>query len=125
MDGTTMSIDRRKFGAKVFEAIGGASVLLSTGAAIAADESTPAADQAATAATSPRANRIAVSTYSFWRFRDDFKLSIDECIDEAARMGFDGVEILHMQMDNEDSGYLQRLKRHAFLNGLDLCGFST
>lgn len=70
-------------------------------------------------------NRIAVSTYSFWRFRDDSKLSIETCIDEAARMGFDGVEILHIQMESEEPGYLQRLKQRALVNGLDLCGFST
>jgi sugar phosphate isomerase/epimerase len=80
-------------------------------------------------ADTPRSSRggypIIVSTYSFWRFRDDSKLSIDECIDEAARMGFDGVEILHMQMESEEPGYLQQLKRHAFVNGLSLSGFST
>jgi sugar phosphate isomerase/epimerase len=73
----------------------------------------------------PRGNPIAVSTYSFWRFKDDSKLSIERCIDEAARMGFDAVEILHIQMESEEAGYLQRLKRRAFLNGLSLCGFST
>lgn len=70
-------------------------------------------------------HRIAVSTYSFWRFKEDSKLSIERCLDEAARMGFDGVELLKYQMQSEERGYLQRLKRHAFLNGLDLCGFST
>jgi sugar phosphate isomerase/epimerase len=70
-------------------------------------------------------NPIAVSTYSFWRFKEDSKLSIEKCIDEAARMGFQGVEILHRQMENEEPGYLQRLKQRAFVNGLDLCGFST
>ena len=40
-------------------------------------------------------------------------------------MGFDAVEILHIQMTREDNGYLQRLKRQAFVNGLALCGFST
>jgi sugar phosphate isomerase/epimerase len=80
-----------------------------------------------TAQASPRGggNPIAVSTYSFWRFKDDSKLSIEKCIEEAARMGFNGVEILHIQMENEDPGYLQRLKQLAFVNGLDLCGFST
>lgn len=72
-----------------------------------------------------RPNPIAVSTYSFWRFRQDSKLSIEDCIDQAAEMGFDGVEILHIQMEGESNGYLQRLKRRAFVNGLDLCGFST
>lgn len=69
--------------------------------------------------------RFAVSTYSFWRFRRDSKLPIETCIDLAAEMGFDGVEILHIQMQGEDNAYLQRLKRRAFVNGLDLCGFST
>lgn len=41
-------------------------------------------------------------------------------------MGFDGVEILHIQMfDDESRKRLQRLKQQAFVNGLDLCGFST
>jgi len=72
-----------------------------------------------------RANPIAVSTYSFWRYRDDSKLSIEQCIDLAAEMGFDAVEILHIQMEDESNQYLQKLKRRAFVNGLDLCGFST
>lgn len=54
-------------------------------------------------------NRIAVSTYSSWRFKDDLKLSIERCIDEAARMGFDGIEFLLYQMEIEEPGYLQRL----------------
>ena len=73
----------------------------------------------------PLGNRIAVSTYSFWRFRDDSKLSIEQCIDLAAEMGFDGVEILHVQMQDESNRTLQRLKQRAFRSGLDLCGFST
>lgn len=72
----------------------------------------------------PPRNRIAVSTYSFWHFREE-KVPIESCIDKAAAMGFDGVEILHVQMSSESNDYLQRLKRQAFVNGLDLCGFST
>jgi hypothetical protein len=41
------------------------------------------------------------------------------------RMGFDGVELLHIQMESEEPAYLQRLKQRALVNGLDLCGFST
>jgi len=70
-------------------------------------------------------NRIAVSTYSFWRFKKNLKLPIETCIDEAAAMGFDGVEILHIQMEKESNEYLQNLKRRALINGLDLCGLST
>lgn len=40
-------------------------------------------------------------------------------------MGFDGVELLHVQMASEDPAYLQDIKRRAFVNGLDLMGFST
>ena len=73
-----------------------------------------------------RPNPIGVSTYSFWRFngpREDYP--IEQCIDQAAEMGFDGVELLHIQMTSEEPGYLQSLKRRAFTNGLDLMGFST
>lgn len=110
-----MSIDRRTFvkTAACGAATLGASASLAEGVAVALT----------TSAT--RRNPIAVSTYSFWRFRDDSKLSIEQCIDEAARMGFDAVEILHIQMESEEPGYLQRLKQRAFVNGLDLCGFST
>ncbi len=73
-----------------------------------------------------RPNRIGVSTYSFWRFNGPkHEVSIESCIDQAAEMGFDGVEILHVQMTSEEPKYLQGLKRRAFLNGVDLMGFST
>lgn len=70
-------------------------------------------------------NRIAISTYSFWRYRDDSKFTIPKCIDLAARMGFDAVEILRVQMEEDSPAYLQQLKQRAFINGLDLCGMST
>ena len=73
---------------------------------------------------SSRSNPIAVATYSFWRFKDGLKLKIEECIDKAAAFGFDGVDILHMQMHREDDSYLQELKRHALINGIALCGLS-
>ena len=41
-------------------------------------------------------------------------------IDEAARLGFDAVEILHRQMEDESAGYVNKLKRQAFALGLDL-----
>jgi sugar phosphate isomerase/epimerase len=94
-----------------------------TTAAVAA--TTPLPLQAESSETKSRPNRIGVSTYSYWRFRDDSKLSIEECIDLAADAGFDGVEILHMQMQDESNGALQRIKQRAFRSGMDLCGFST
>jgi len=39
--------------------------------------------------------------------------------------GFDGVEVLHIQMQDESNSALQAIKRRAFMQGLDLCGFST
>ncbi|MFO0843556.1 MAG: sugar phosphate isomerase/epimerase family protein [Gemmataceae bacterium] len=72
-----------------------------------------------------RANRIAVSTYSFWQFRHKHLRDVEACVDLAAEMGFDGVEVLHRQMTDESNAALQKIKRRAFLNGLDLCGFST
>ncbi|MCZ6795806.1 MAG: sugar phosphate isomerase/epimerase [Planctomycetota bacterium] len=71
-----------------------------------------------------RPNRIGVSTYSFWQFRGA-KTPIEKCIDLAAEMGFDGVELLHVQMPADDNATLQKLERQAFANGLDLMGFST
>ena len=46
----------------------------------------------------PRPNRIGVSTYSFWHFRGD-PTPIETCLEQASEMGFDGVEILHVHME--------------------------
>jgi len=71
-------------------------------------------------------NRIGVSTYSFWQFNGPREESpIEKCIDDAARMGFDGVEFLLVQMTSEENPYLQSLKKRAFHAGLDIMGFST
>jgi L-ribulose-5-phosphate 3-epimerase len=114
MEGAAMFVDRRGFLCGAAVGLAGANSL----AAAAAD-----AAEATDERPAPR-NRMAVSTYSFWHFREE-KTPIEACLDKAAAMGFDGVEILHVQMTDETNGYLQRLKRQAFINGLDLCGFST
>ena len=85
----------------------------------------PAAGAAEDSAPPRRGTRIAGSTYSYWRYRDDSKLTIEQCIDLASETGFDGVEILHVQMEDESNAALQRIKQRAFRSGLDLCGFST
>ena len=41
-------------------------------------------------------------------------------IEDAARLGFDGVEILHRQMTDETPAYVNKLKQAAFRNGLAL-----
>jgi sugar phosphate isomerase/epimerase len=40
-------------------------------------------------------------------------------------MGFDGVEILQMQMEDFSPAAMQKIKRKAFMAGVDLMGFST
>ncbi len=73
-----------------------------------------------------RPNPIGVSTYSFWQFNGPREnVPIEKCIDDAARMEFDGIELLLVQMTSEDNTYLQKIKRRAFHAGLDLMGFST
>ena len=37
-------------------------------------------------------NPIGISTYSYWRFNDDSKLAIEDCIRHSAEFGFDGCE---------------------------------
>jgi len=69
-------------------------------------------------------NPIALATYSFWRFKEGLKFPIEKCIDLAAEMGFDGIDVLHIQMDREDDQYLQELKQRALINGIALCGLS-
>ena len=83
---------------------------------------------ARTQSTTRRANPIAVSTYSYWRYREGERLAVDRCIELAGEMGFDAVELLEIQMSDEQrqSGkYLQGLKRRALIHGMDLCGMST
>jgi sugar phosphate isomerase/epimerase len=63
--------------------------------------------------------RIAVSTYSYWHFRQP-KFPIEKVIEDAARLGFDGVEILHRQMESESAAYMNKLKQLAFRHGLAL-----
>lgn len=67
--------------------------------------------------------RFAVSTYSYWHFKKE-RYPIDKVIVEAARLGFDGVEVLHRQMTDESPAYLNQLRRSALLHGVSLAMFS-
>jgi sugar phosphate isomerase/epimerase len=62
---------------------------------------------------------LGVSTYSYWHFKGE-PTPIEECMDHSASLGVVGVELLHRQMASEEPGYLNRLKRRAFLNGQSL-----
>ena len=107
-----MKVDRRRF----LAATAGASVVPAAVARAAAP---------APAGPATRANRVAVSSYSFWQFRHDDLRDLGQCIDLAAEIGFDGFEVLHRQMTDESNGALQGLKQRAFRHGLPLMGFST
>lgn len=116
----TMNIDRRKFvlGSAAAAAFGTFSSI--GGTASGADPSTEVDTSGAR-----RGNPIAVSTYSFWRYRAAERMTIDRCIALAAEIGFDAVEILEKQMHRRDDSYVQQLKRQAFTAGMPICGMST
>ncbi len=69
--------------------------------------------------------KLGIATYSYWHFKPP-KVSIETVIEKAAEIGVEGLDILHQQMDIPDKepltpahrSYLQKLKRHAFHNGI-------
>ena len=77
------------------------------------------ANKPAGKASGHQAIRLIVSTYSYWHF-EPVKYPVEKVIENAARIGFDGVEILHRQMENETVPYMNKLKRMAFERGLAL-----
>jgi sugar phosphate isomerase/epimerase len=70
-------------------------------------------------AAKPFRIRLATSTYSYWHFRPQ-KYPVEKVIEQAAQLGFDGVEVLHRQMAEESPAYLNRLKQIAFRNSVAL-----
>jgi L-ribulose-5-phosphate 3-epimerase len=63
--------------------------------------------------------KLGISTYSYWHFKPP-KTSIETVIEKASELGVGGVDVLHRQMESEERGYLEKLKRTAFTNGIDL-----
>lgn len=61
--------------------------------------------------------KLSISSYSYWHFKGD-KFPIEKVIDEAVKLGVEGIDILHRQMESDDNAYLQKLKKHAFVNGI-------
>jgi L-ribulose-5-phosphate 3-epimerase len=78
-----------------------------------------ASAQPAASPSAVKGTRIATSTYSYWHFKTE-KYPIERVIENAAKLGFDGVEILHRQMADESTAYCNRLKQLAFKHGLAL-----
>jgi L-ribulose-5-phosphate 3-epimerase len=102
------------------EGVSSASRRSFLGAATAAISVNPLAAQTVPKAKSPH---FAVSSYSYWHFHGE-RYPIERVIDQAATLGFDGVEILHRQMLDESPETLTRLKRAALLHGVALVMFS-
>src|SRR5690242_12678166 len=71
--------------------------------------------------------KLGIATYSYWHFKTE-KVPIETVIDKTAEIGVEGLDILHRQMDiperepltAQHRAYLQKLKRHAFRNGVGL-----
>jgi sugar phosphate isomerase/epimerase len=110
----TSDLNRRRF-------LGLAAASVATTATLG----TPALSEPAPAR--PKRIKLGIATYSYWHFRTE-RVRIETVIDKAAELGVEGVDILHRQMDiaekepltSEGRAYLQRLKRHAFRQGIDL-----
>ena len=93
------------------------SAALTAGAlALPTAQPTHSAEDAPSAKAKPK---LAISTYSYWHFRDP-KTPVQTVIEKAADLGVHGVDVLHRQLDSEDPAYLQKLKRTAFTHGVDL-----
>ena len=76
-----------------------------------------------TIANQPRV-KFAIASYSYWHFTKS-AYPIKKVIDHAAELGAEGVDVLKEQMADESPSFLQGLKRHALLNGVDLVCLSV
>jgi L-ribulose-5-phosphate 3-epimerase len=87
---------------------------------------------AAEPATALARVKLAVSSYSYWHFRPP-KVSIESVIEKSSALGVRGVDVLHRQMDLPEKepldangrAHCRKLKRHAFLNGIEIICLST
>jgi len=63
--------------------------------------------------------KFAIATYSYWHFREP-KITVQQVIDHASNLGVDGVDVLHVQMDNESSEYIRSLRDRAQDKNIEL-----
>jgi sugar phosphate isomerase/epimerase len=86
-----------------------------------------------TLVTAPKKRiKLGLCTYCYWHFRDP-KVPIETVIEKAADLGVEGLDVLHRQMELPERepltavhrAYLQKLKRHAFRNGVAFVCLST
>ena len=104
-----------------------AAALGAAAAGVMMPRSVQAENEAGESAVGPRnlSRRIGLATYSLWQFRHDEWRSVERCLEAAAEMGFDGVEILQRQLEDTERATLMAVKRRAFELGLSLIGYST
>ena len=63
--------------------------------------------------------KFAIATYSYWHFREP-KVTVQQVIDHASNIGVDGVDVLHVQMDNESPEYIRSLRDRAQDKNIEL-----
>ena len=63
--------------------------------------------------------KFAIATYSYWHFREP-KITVQQVIDHASNLGVDGVDVLHVQMDNESPEYIRSLRDIAQDKNIEL-----
>jgi len=130
----TQHLNRRKFLSTAATSASAAALALSGAGCQSPAPSEPAAvpsDSPASPAGFAKPVKFGISTYSYWHFRT-VKVPIETVIDKTAALDVAGVDILHRQMDLDEKAplnasaraYCQKLKRHAFRNGVALISLS-
>lgn len=119
--GSNNSSSRRQF--LTWTGLGG---LVPLAAAVGATDGHPTPQRNT---TGPRTTHpIILSTYSLWRFRNDEFRDFNKCLDLADEFGFDGVELLLYQLEQNEllsHSKIMSYKRRALALGLPLIGMST
>ena len=63
--------------------------------------------------------KFAIATYSYWHFREP-KVTVQQVIDHASNLEVEGVDVLHVQMDNETPEYIRSLRTRAEDKNIEL-----
>ncbi|HID12123.1 MAG TPA: sugar phosphate isomerase/epimerase [Candidatus Latescibacteria bacterium] len=66
--------------------------------------------------------KIGCCAYSFRGYFKDGRMSLEGFLDKVVEMGLDGVELTAYYFPTTEAGYINRIKREAFLMGLDISG---
>lgn len=126
----TNSVARRSFLTTAGSLAGAAcTTLIPLSQAVQAQQGAAPLDKPATQSAGARKTHpIILSTYSLWRFKNREFRDFHKCIDIADQYGFDGVELLLYQLDQDElisHSKLMSYKRHALRLGLPIVGMST